>query len=787
MSGLRRVRQAVFGTPWAIQPDRLEAIAEVIEFQAGGGNLTTEQIRARVGSGKGDPKQGAGIAVLPLYGIVGHRMNQVNDISGAGGTSTEQFGQWFDAALADASVGVIVIDIDSPGGSVSGVSELAEKIYRARGTKPVIAIANSLAASAAYWLGTAADELWVTPSGDVGSVGVYAMHEDRSAMDEAIGIKTTLISAGAFKTEGSPHEPLGDDAREAMQERVNEIYGEFIAAVARHRGIEASDVEERFGQGRIVSARKAVRAGMADQVGSFDTLISKLSKGSSTSRARASLDAPAVVSGSLSNAVGATSTTFAGPMADLRFERTAAVGAAGPRVLPSPESAHEAKEHQMSGLDTSAATVADPAVNAVKQELERMKGLRALAADENVPVATLNRWIDEQASVEAAGRELFAQLKATHAKKTPVGSTIIPLDGGDNGTKHGPFRTLGEQLHAVIAAGSDGGKVDHRLFRVNDMFAGPTGASAGSGPDGGFLIQKDFAADLSAAGTDSGILARQCSVTEIGANSDGLEVTYLDDDNRTDGNRWGGVQVYRAAEAETVTKTKPRVKNWEVRLEDMMGLARVTNRMMRDAAQMGSVFSEAFREVFAFKIDNEIYRGTGSGQCLGVLNAPATVTVAKESGPQTADTIVGANVVKMWARVPARSRARGVWYYNVECEPQLQGMTYGSGNAEQLIFMPAGGLSGAGYATIYGRPAMALEVASAIGDLGDISFLDLSQYKLITKGGIEEAESIHVRFENNEKSLRWVFPINGAPKLDAPQTPAYGSSTVSPFVTLAAR
>src|SRR5690606_4285100 len=146
-------------------------------------------------------------------GIVGHRMNQVTDISGPGGTSTEQFGSWFDAALRDPAVSAIVIDVDSPGGTVTGVAELAEQIFEARGKKPIYAIANALAASAAYWIASAAEELWVTPSGDVGSIGVYAMHEDISEMEAEMGLKVTLISAGEYKTEGNPHEPLGDEAR----------------------------------------------------------------------------------------------------------------------------------------------------------------------------------------------------------------------------------------------------------------------------------------------------------------------------------------------------------------------------------------------------------------------------------------------------------------------------------------------------------------------------------------------------------------------------------------------
>jgi signal peptide peptidase SppA len=148
-----------------------------------------------------------------------------------GGTSTQQISAALAEANADDSVAQILLDIDSPGGSVSGVQELAAEISASK--KPVTAYANSLAASAAYWIGSAASSFYMTPGGEVGSIGVWMMHQDWSTALKNEGIDVTLISAGARKVEGNPYQPLGKEAQTFMQSRVNDYYGAFTRDVAR--------------------------------------------------------------------------------------------------------------------------------------------------------------------------------------------------------------------------------------------------------------------------------------------------------------------------------------------------------------------------------------------------------------------------------------------------------------------------------------------------------------------------------------------------------------------------
>jgi signal peptide peptidase SppA len=274
-------------TPWALRPERMAAFAHVLARWSANlgptpeGAATVAADKAAVEARRAAASQGAGggvIMVLPLYGVIAQRASQVEDVSGPGGTSTQRFTSALRQALADDAVAGILIDIDSPGGSVYGVGELADELYRARGGKPITAIANSVAASAAYWIGAAAEEFYVTPGGEVGSIGVWAAHEDWSkAMDDA-GIKTTLVSAGEFKVEGNPYEPLTDAAKAFMQTRVNDYYGTFTKSVARARGVPVAQVRDGMGQGRVLGADQAFAEKMVDGVATFDEAVKALSK-----------------------------------------------------------------------------------------------------------------------------------------------------------------------------------------------------------------------------------------------------------------------------------------------------------------------------------------------------------------------------------------------------------------------------------------------------------------------------------------------------------------------------
>ena len=291
---------AVYNQPWAILPETLAVITDLVRFRAEGGRLTEGEIRERIGVPPGaampQPRPAArnegAVAVLPVFGVISQRMTLLSQMSG--GTSIEQIAAAFRQAMADPNVKAIVFDVDSPGGGVSGVEELATEIREARGSKPIVAQANSLMASAAYWIGSAADELVVTPSGEVGSIGVLAAHEDHSGELAQQGVSVTLVSAGKFKAERSSFQPLSAEALAYLEQRVNDYYATFVGAVAKGRGVPVDAVREHFGQGRLVGAKQAVQAGMADRVGTLSQTLARLGVGRNAPRMPAALDGDAV-------------------------------------------------------------------------------------------------------------------------------------------------------------------------------------------------------------------------------------------------------------------------------------------------------------------------------------------------------------------------------------------------------------------------------------------------------------------------------------------------------------
>lgn len=286
---MKTLLTAIFEMPWALLPAKLAALIEVVERHEAGVRLTAEEVQARIGSSPAAGQASAGnVAILRLFGTIFPRANLMTETSGA--TSAERWAAQFRQLVADTNVGAIVIDTDSPGGAVQGVDELSAEIYRARGQKPIVAVANHLAASAAYWIATAADELVVTPSGQVGSIGVFAAHEDVSRAADTAGVKTTLISAGKFKVEANPYEPLTEEARAAIQARVDEYYSMFVRAVARNRGVPVEAVRSGFGEGRVVGAREAVKLGMADRVATLDEVVAGLQRQAARRSPAAELD-----------------------------------------------------------------------------------------------------------------------------------------------------------------------------------------------------------------------------------------------------------------------------------------------------------------------------------------------------------------------------------------------------------------------------------------------------------------------------------------------------------------
>jgi signal peptide peptidase SppA len=287
------IQRALAGKLWLVYPQKMHEMLAFLEFRLAGGTTAPEVIEsiratnaaAAVRAQQAGKNAGA-IQVIPVYGMIMHR--QMTDISGgSSGTSCSLISAALQQAVADPGVSQIVLDIDSPGGDVDGVDELASEIYQARKQKKITAVSNCLCASAAYYLAAQASEVVVSPSSLTGSIGVYTMHEDDSAMLEAMGVKLTLIKYGENKAEGNSLGPLSDTAMQHLQEMVDTYGVAFEKAVARGRGVSQDEVHKKFGQGRVFDAKTAVKLGMADRVGTLADVLGMRTAPGSKSGARA--------------------------------------------------------------------------------------------------------------------------------------------------------------------------------------------------------------------------------------------------------------------------------------------------------------------------------------------------------------------------------------------------------------------------------------------------------------------------------------------------------------------
>lgn len=255
--------------PWAI----MDAFLPYVDVTGAAG---AKEVETRKMDRSGSKKS---IAVMKMSGVFD---------KGGWGLDTDRARVIFNGYARDENIGGILMHIDSPGGSAFGVEEFAADILDARKSKPVVAVADGMMASAAYWIGASASKLVATPSSLLGSIGVYMMHVDASKMLEEQGVKATFIYAGKFKTEGNPFEPLSDAGKEHTQSIVDAYYTKFVKAVSKGRGASVSTVQKEFGQGRVVTAEESVGLGMADEIGSVESALAGLAGQVGTLSARAS-------------------------------------------------------------------------------------------------------------------------------------------------------------------------------------------------------------------------------------------------------------------------------------------------------------------------------------------------------------------------------------------------------------------------------------------------------------------------------------------------------------------
>lgn len=274
----------MINTAWAITPEKLQEILRVVEAKQLGELKDMEAKLSLSDAGQAENRYvvNNGVAVIKIYGILAKRMNIVSALSG--GTSYEMAGKDFKKAIADPAVKTILLNVDSPGGNISGLLPLANLIYESRGKKRIISFANSLAASAAYYLSSAAHEIIVSDkSAQLGSLGVIGLHMDRSEEYKQKGLKPTVLKAGKFKAVGNEYNPLSKDDKKSLQGQLDYLYGIMIQDIARNRGVTTDIADEKMGQGRLFIGQQAVDVRLADRIENWDNLLARL-KGRSNNK-----------------------------------------------------------------------------------------------------------------------------------------------------------------------------------------------------------------------------------------------------------------------------------------------------------------------------------------------------------------------------------------------------------------------------------------------------------------------------------------------------------------------
>jgi HK97 family phage major capsid protein len=638
-----RIIAEVLNTPWAILDSKFDAIATVLARCEAGERLSEEEIRERVGerkiqgapffadqesnffkdvfeaqdsslklaassSGASTPKL---TAVIPVFGILVNRVASL-DISETG-TGVDALAQQFRQAMANPDVRNVVLLFDSPGGSVYGIDEFAQEIFDARGQgKRIVAQIDPLAASAAYYLAAQADDIYMTPSGEAGSIGVRAMHQDLSKALAAKGIAVTHISAGKYKVEGNPFEPLSDDAKAFMQQRVNEYYDAFVKAVARGRDAKVADVRNGFGEGRVVGAAEAKKLGMVDRIATFEETLARIGASAKSARVpMATAEPPALAGGVLpahTNSVPNTAT------AETNTE-----------VIMDPNTP-----------TASAAVLSTEAIrNAAIAEANRCDRITQLAKMHNL-TGKLAGWIESLASVSDVQEQILTSLRP-QALPQPAAEDGRPrielvLDENDKGAKN---LRIGRFFRAI--AGAHRARMTPVAFAQNVLrdpvtasyFAAANPQDASSIAGGGFMIPDVLAGEVIE------LLRPMAVVRSLGPATAPLVNGQLSLPKLT-----GGVTANYMGENKPITPSKVTGGQVKATAKKLAALVPISNDLLRFASNSADemVRNDMVRAVAQVE-DISFIRSAGTAYqpkglkfwtpAANVVNSQATTTVAK--------------------------------------------------------------------------------------------------------------------------------------------------------------
>jgi len=435
----------------------------------------------------------------------------------------------------------------------------------------------------------------------------------------------------------------------------------------------------------------------------------------------------------------------------------------------------------------------EAAGNTVRIEAEKVAGLvDAGILEAAVEVEVAKGIFEEIANVV---EERMGSIEENLAKKLSdgllEGSKSFKLEHGATAAEKtmtgAGFKGFGHFCVDVFKAGDDGRGASEELKKYDAAIKAAYGVNSLIDSEGGYLVPVEQSNQLLERALEASIVRPRAQILPM--SSSHLEIPAIKDDSRSS-SLFGGVIVYRTAEAGVLTKSQPKFSKVGLKLNKLSGLCYVTDEMLSDSPiSVEALVMRLFPSAFAYKEDEEFLTGNGAGKPLGVQNAAnnARIVVAKEAA-QAADTVVAENVINMYSRCYGKNNA--IWIANHDTFPQLATMTLNVGTGGVPLWLPGNnqGLAGAPSGTLMGRPLVLSEQVPTLGDAGDIGLYDFSQYLVGERAGegLQTATSIHLRFDYGETAFRFTLRNDGQPWWRAPLTPKNGS-TLSPFVTLAER
>ena len=413
---------------------------------------------------------------------------------------------------------------------------------------------------------------------------------------------------------------------------------------------------------------------------------------------------------------------------------------------------------------------------------------RDVSVDESKAIiALLDKQADIDVQIEAAER-MAARPQPEPQTAAQAGIVVQGL-----AAEASPYKMIGEYVQDIAASAKrilSGGRALPRVVNYQDqIMAAATGAGETVPSDGGYLVGTDFASGLLTRAYENNQVISRCTRRTITGPSNSVELNGVDETSRATGSRHGGVRFYWFGEGNAMTASQPKFRKIKLELNSGGVLFYASDPLLADTTLLTEEINDAVPDEISFATQEGIINGTGTGQPQGILGSSALVSQDAESG-QAAATIVYENVLKMVSRIWG-PMSNYVWLYNQEIIPQLGLMNVAVGTGGAPVFLPSGGIgssaTGALPMTLFTIPMIEIEQAAALGTKGDLMLVNLSEYIVAEKGGVQAAMSIHVEFLTNQTVFRWVIRVDGQSKWNKPLTPFKGSATRSPFVALATR